>query len=286
MPRNRLRMAAAAALVTTPETIAYIVSLGADVNDKPDGGSTVLDTCLRNFGWREAVWEPSYLIHRHSTVPASRLGKSLDALRFLLEKGARWTPDDRSVAETRRALYRVDGEAISIVVDLLRTHHACDDNILTALVRTEKMRNILAEASRQRASAEGHAKRVAGRETFRPESPPPAKPTPARLPPSRYDRQRLYEEVWSEPTQQVAKRYGVADVAIAKACALLDIPKPPRGYWAKKAAGQKLPSRPPLSKREGRIASLSGYTRGPAPPARLHALPASVPAHVKRWAYF
>jgi hypothetical protein len=49
----------------------------------------------------------------------------------------------------------------------------------------------------------------------------------------------------------VAKRYGVFDVAIAKACALLDIPKPPRGHWAKKVAGQKLSSRPPLPKREG-----------------------------------
>ena len=74
--------------------------------------------------------------------------------------------------------------------------------------------------------------------------------TPLRFPPSRYDRQRLYEEVWTEPTQQVAKRYGVSDVAIAKACALLDVPKPPRGYWARKAAGQKLPNRPPLPDRE------------------------------------
>ena len=59
---------------------------------------------------------------------------------------------------------------------------------------------------------------------------------------------RLYEEVWAEPTQTVAGRYGVSDVAIAKACTLLDIPKPPRGYWAKKAAGQKLPQRPALPK--------------------------------------
>ena len=238
-------MAAAASLITTPETVAYLVTLGADVNDKSDGGSTVLETCLRNFAWREAVWEASYP-YRHSIVSASRLGKSLDALGFLLEKGARWTPDDRAIADTRRALYRVDGEGIAAVVKLLRTHHACDDNILTALVRTEKMRNMLAEANRQRAGAERHSKRMAGRETVRRESPSPAKPTPSRLPPSRYDRQRLYEEVWSEPTQQVARRYGVSDVAIAKACALLAIPKPPRGYWAKKAAGQKLPDRPPL----------------------------------------
>jgi hypothetical protein len=243
-------MAAAAALITTPETIAYLVSLGADVNDKSDGGSTVLETCLRNFGWRESVWEASYP-YRHSIVPASRLGKSLDALRFLLDKGARWTPDDRAIGDTRRALYRVDAEGAASVVELLRTHNACDDNTITSLIRTEKMRNLLAEVRRQRASVERHAKHVAGRRTLRSESPSPAKLTPARLPPSRYDRQRLYEEVWSEPTQKVAKRYGVSDVAIAKACALLGVPKPPRGYWAKKAAGQKVPNRPLLPKPEG-----------------------------------
>ena len=241
-------MAAAASLITTPETIAYLVSLGADVNDKFDGGSTVLETCLRNFGWRESVWEASYP-YRHSIVPAARLGKSLDALRFLMEKGARWTPDDRAIGDTRRALYRVDAEGVASVVELLRTHNACDDNTITSLIRTEKMRNLLAEAGRRRANVERHAKHGAGRRTLRSESPSPAKLTPARLPPSKYDRQRLYEEVWREPTQQVAKRYGVSDVAIAKACALLDIPKPPRGYWAKKAVGQKLPNRPPLPNR-------------------------------------
>ena len=238
-------MAAAASLITTPETVAYLVSLGADVNDKSDGGSTVLDACLRYFGWKETVWESSYLVYRHSTVPVSRLGKSLDALRFLLEQGARWTPDDRSVADTRRALYRIDGEGIVAVIELLRTHHACDEKVLKDLVRTEKMRGVLAEVDRRRASVQRHATRVVGR-GLRPESPTPAKPTSARFPPSRYDRQRLYEELWTEPTQQVARRYGVSNVAIAKACALLDVPKPPRGYWAKKAAGQKLPDRPPL----------------------------------------
>jgi hypothetical protein len=243
-------MAAAASLITTPETVAYLVSLGADVNDKADVGSTVLHTCLRHFGWKVTIWEPSYSTSRHSTVPASRLGKSLDALRLLLEQGARWTPDDRAVADTRRALYRIEGEGIFAVVELLRTHYACDEKILGDLVRTERMRSILAGVNRRRASAERQVKRVAERR-LRPESPTTAKPTPARFPPSRYDRQRLYNEVWTEPTQQVARRYGVSDVAIAKACALLKVPKPPRGYWAKKAAGLKLPDRPPLQNRQG-----------------------------------
>src|SRR4029079_19099017 len=133
-------------LITTPETIAYLVSLGAAVNDKSDGGSTCLDTCLRSFGCRESVWEASYP-YRHSIVPASRLGKSLDALRFLLEKGARWTPDDRAIGDTRRALYRVDAEGVASVVELLRTHNACDGNTMTSLIRTEKIRTLLAEAS-------------------------------------------------------------------------------------------------------------------------------------------
>ena len=55
----------------------------------------------------------------------------------------------------------------------------------------------------------------------------------------RFDRQNLYEEIWSEPAEKVAARYGVSGVAISKVCRCLGIPKPPRGYWAKKAAGHR-----------------------------------------------
>jgi hypothetical protein len=71
-------------------------------------------------------------------------------------------------------------------------------------------------------------------------------PRPSAYIVATYDRERLYKEVWAEPTQKVAARYGISDVALAKACRQLQIPKPPRGYWAKKAAGQPLPRRPKL----------------------------------------
>jgi hypothetical protein len=45
-----------------------------------------------------------------------------------------------------------------------------------------------------------------------------------------YDRERLYREVWAEPTQKVAERYGISDVALAKVCRQLQVPKPSRGY--------------------------------------------------------
>ena len=230
-------MAAAASFATTPETVAYLISLGADVNDRPDGGSTVLDKALQYFGWKEAVWDGPCGAYRHTVVPVDRLQASLKALRALLVQGARWMPDARAITEVRRALYRVDPAAIVAVIDLLRSHQACSEPILETLVAAPKMRSLLVSV------------RASQQKAFRPA--PRAAPThtSSPLPPSRYNRQRLYEEVWAEPSQKVAQGYGVSDVAIAKACALLDIPKPPRGYWAKKAAGRRVPARPLLSER-------------------------------------
>jgi hypothetical protein len=54
-----------------------------------------------------------------------------------------------------------------------------------------------------------------------------------------YEREKLYQEVWAEPIRDVAKRYEVSDVALAKTCRKLAIPLPGRGYWAKVRAGQK-----------------------------------------------
>lgn len=58
-------------------------------------------------------------------------------------------------------------------------------------------------------------------------------------------REQLFAMVWERPTQQVAKEFGVSDVAIAKLCARLQVPKPPRGYWARVQSG-RTPRRPPL----------------------------------------
>jgi len=64
----------------------------------------------------------------------------------------------------------------------------------------------------------------------------------------KYNRQEIYEAIWTEPIQHVAKRYKISDVGLAKVCRRLDIPRPGRGYWAIKAAGKPLPKRPPLRK--------------------------------------
>jgi hypothetical protein len=63
---------------------------------------------------------------------------------------------------------------------------------------------------------------------------------------TKYDRDRLYEEVWKTPKKTLACQYGVSDTAIRKACRRLDVPTPPRGHWNKVAAGQPVGQRPEL----------------------------------------
>lgn len=66
----------------------------------------------------------------------------------------------------------------------------------------------------------------------------------------RYERAKLYGEIWQEPVTTVAKRYGISDVALRKICKKLAVPLPPLGYWAKVAAGKKSPA-PPLPEYSG-----------------------------------
>jgi Zn-dependent peptidase ImmA (M78 family) len=51
-----------------------------------------------------------------------------------------------------------------------------------------------------------------------------------------WDREVLEKEVWVEPIRQLAKKYGVSDVAIHKRCKKMGIKLPGRGYWAKKVS--------------------------------------------------
>lgn len=55
-----------------------------------------------------------------------------------------------------------------------------------------------------------------------------------------FTRQELYDLVWSEPMKTLAGQFELSDVGLAKACKKANIPRPPRGYWAKLAAGKKV----------------------------------------------
>ncbi|WP_373069947.1 hypothetical protein [Gemmatimonas sp.] len=66
-------------------------------------------------------------------------------------------------------------------------------------------------------------------------------------PPVRLTREELYERVWSEASATLGPKLGLSDTGLRKICAKFSIPTPPRGYWAKVAAGQR-PRRTPMLK--------------------------------------
>ena len=51
-------------------------------------------------------------------------------------------------------------------------------------------------------------------------------------------RDDLYNQIWSTPMSRLAAAYGITGTGLAKICARLNVPCPPRGYWAKKAVGK------------------------------------------------
>ena len=63
------------------------------------------------------------------------------------------------------------------------------------------------------------------------------------MPPLTLTRQQLHDRVWTTPTDKLAGELGLSGRGLGKLCARHDIPVPPRGYWAKKAAGKRVSHR-------------------------------------------
>lgn len=58
-------------------------------------------------------------------------------------------------------------------------------------------------------------------------------------------REDLYEQVWAKPMSRLADTYNVSGSYLARVCEALNVPRPPTGYWQKKAVG-KAPRQPIL----------------------------------------
>lgn len=97
--------------------------------------------------------------------------------------------------------------------------------------------------------------------------------------PRRFTRTQLYCQVWQQPSARVAHTYGISDVRLGKICKEHDIPKPGRGYWAKRVAGVRL-QQPPLPDPEQdtvidvrpyahRAHRANGDSHGPQAPAAI-----------------
>ncbi len=90
--------------------------------------------------------------------------------------------------------------------------------------------------------------------------------------PLTFTREALYEKVWTEAIAILAPKLGLSDVSLKKTCARLRVPTPPRGYWAKIAAGQR-PRRAPLPKLPASVSRQSLTVTFRQPPKLLPTVP-------------
>jgi hypothetical protein len=61
-------------------------------------------------------------------------------------------------------------------------------------------------------------------------------------------REDLYRQVWETPMSRLGAHYGISGNGLKKICDRLQVPYPPRGYWAKQHAGKRV-MRSPLPPR-------------------------------------
>ena len=95
-------------------------------------------------------------------------------------------------------------------------------------------------------------------------------------------RAELYELVWSEPMTKLAKRLGISDVGLAKACRRAGIPVPERGYWAKSQHGKKVQRRPLPPTKSDELETIVIAPPEPKPPAPKLELPPEVQRQVEQ----
>jgi hypothetical protein len=92
-------------------------------------------------------------------------------------------------------------------------------------------------------------------------------------------RKELYDRVWASPMTKLAAEFGISDVGLIKICKRLDVPRPPQGHWAKKAAGKKVGHVPLREPKDGTPQSATISPTPPPDPAAV--LPKEVEAKVE-----
>ncbi|HYJ84549.1 MAG TPA: ankyrin repeat domain-containing protein [Pyrinomonadaceae bacterium] len=230
--------------------VKYLLELGAKPNDKPNGGSTALAQCLssslrfRSFRY----WGSSNYYDTPSKASKYSVSETLDTFRLLLEHGALWRPDEAGdLGLVRRNLYECEADVTLELVERLVKHTACTQETIHELLRATAMKKHLIPVVRKLGLL-GFDVRTQEQKREENRQKEVSRIWALRHLASRYNREEIYEAIWAEPIQHVAKRYNLSDVGLAKVCRKLNIPRPGRGYWAKKAAGKTIPKRPPLPK--------------------------------------
>jgi hypothetical protein len=183
--------------------------------------------------------------------------RSLHTLQRLFEVGGRWRDSSAdTIATVRRLLLKTSDSTFVEVIKLFAQDDYCAAEVLTELARTPSMRARMQkvgfiptapndprrfELDRPTRSREVLKKCGVELPKHIPSLPRCVKIGAFRRDGRKLqmDRSGLFERVWTTPIVKLAQEWGISDVGLAKACRRLQVPLPPRGYWAKRDAGQQ-----------------------------------------------
>jgi hypothetical protein len=213
---------------------------------------------------RDVIWTSS--MERWGLLASGRY-ESVHALEAFFDAGIRWAvAEGDEAAALRSALIKLGNYDFVRIVKLLAMQDYCSADVLGEIGRTPAFRRRMKEAGfippdendRRRKPYDPPTRAREVLRKFAIELPKPAAaeqylPRQAWIGQRRagateqtITREQLFERVWSTPVETLARQWGLTGRGLAKACARLRIPVPPRGYWARISAGQR-PRRPRLS---------------------------------------
>lgn len=194
----------------------------------------------------------------------SREWRPRDVIERLFEVGARWENGTKeNIAGVRHAVLKASDYSFVALLRLLAKSNYCSPEVLQELARTPAMRRRMKKVgfipSPQKKPGSDEIRPTGSREVLkkcgieipRPKIPLPRRVTIGRRRPNATElhlsREQLFKRVWSTPVSKLAQEWGLSDRGLGKACRKLQVPVPPRGYWAKVEAGKRV-KRAQLSK--------------------------------------
>jgi hypothetical protein len=131
-----------AATCSRKETLEYLLGMGANPNDKANGGSSALDTVLRHLSF--AGFDP---FNRKRLKSKYDLSQSLDCVSVLLAHGAIWNPEEAyELNSLRRTLLECEPDVTIELLQLFHKHNACPAARVHRLLGTPRMKDHLKPA--------------------------------------------------------------------------------------------------------------------------------------------
>lgn len=119
--------------------IRYLLEIGAKPNDRPNGGSSAVETCLWRLSWgRFSGYGVKKLASRYDCSDA------LECIAELLAHGAVWNPVEPShINSLRRTLCECEPAVTVALLQLFRKYNACPAERVHKLLGTPRIREHL-----------------------------------------------------------------------------------------------------------------------------------------------